>query len=133
MSDPHAENPREWVKFTLSTALAPAVLATVLWWRGVLPGGWYGLVVGGVALLILLLFIHPGWFRGYYRVGMRVSRAGGRLLGRVLLTLVFFGMVVPLGWVLRLAGKDFLRLRRPPAGESCWRPARRGGPLERMF
>lgn len=133
MSHPDSENPREWVKFTLSTVLAPAVLATLLWWRGRLPGAGYATVVGVVALVVLLLLIQPRWFRGYYRSGMKVSRAGGRLLGRVLLTLVFFGLVMPLGWLLRLAGKDFLHLRRPAPTESCWRPARRGGSLERMF
>jgi hypothetical protein len=126
-------NPREWAKFTLSTVLAPAALGTLLWWRGTLSGNWYATVLAAVALVILLLLIQPRWFRGYYRVGMRLSRAGGRLLGRVLLTLVFFGMVLPLGIALRLAGKDFLRLKRPKAGESCWQPARRGGTLDRMF
>jgi hypothetical protein len=121
------------VKFTLSTVLAPAVLATVLWWRGGLPGRGYLVVLCLVALVILLLLIEPRWFRGYYRGGMRLSRAGGRLLGRALLTLVFFGMVVPLGWLLRRAGKDFLDRRRPGVDESCWHPARPGGPLDRMF
>lgn len=133
MTEPLPDQPREWVKFTLSTVLAPAGLGTVLWWRGVLPDAGYVTVLGVVALVILLLLIQPRWFRGYYRVGMRLSRAGGRLIGRVLLTFVFFGLVTPLGWLLKLLGKDLLRLRRPGTHDTCWQPARRGGSLDRMF
>jgi hypothetical protein len=133
MSDPCSEQPREWVKFTLSTVLAPAVLASVLWWRGVLPGTAYATVLGAVALVVLLLLIQPRWFRGYYRVGMRLSRAGGRWLGRGLLTLVFYGLVTPMGWMLRLLGKDPLQLRRPGANDTVWHAARRRGSLDQMF
>lgn len=47
------------------------------------------------------------------------------------MALVFFALVTPLGIVLRLAGKDLLRLRLDPEIPSYW--VRRGAAGERSF
>lgn len=46
----------------------------------------------------------------------------GTVIGTVALAGVFFLVVTPLGLAARLAGRDRLALRRPPAGESLWQP-----------
>ena len=43
----------------------------------------------------------------------------GYAISRVILTLMFYAIVTPLGVILRLTGKDLLRLRRH-AGDSYW-------------
>ena len=41
---------------------------------------------------------------------------------RVLLTLVFALVMLPIGLVLRLVGKDLLDRRLDPAADSYWKP-----------
>jgi len=46
----------------------------------------------------------------------------GTAIGTLALAVVFFLVVTPLGLAARLAGRDRLGLRRPPATASLWRP-----------
>jgi hypothetical protein len=40
----------------------------------------------------------------------------------------FFLVFAPVGWVMRLAGKDFLRLKLSPGADSYWIPRDPPGP-----
>jgi hypothetical protein len=44
----------------------------------------------------------------------------GRPAGRLLLWLLFFGVITPLAVLLRLFGKDILRLKRDVGAASYW-------------
>ena len=128
-----SENPGEWRKFVWSCGAAATLFTALGWWRGrVSPS-----VVGGVALVAMVLacvaWWRPAWFRGFYRGGRTVSHWMGRIVGTVLLTVLFVLVLVPLGLALRIAGKDPLRLRREPGNTSYWREARPPGSFERMF
>jgi hypothetical protein len=46
----------------------------------------------------------------------------GSVIGTLALATVYFLVVTPLGLAARLAGRDRLALRRPPAQASLWRP-----------
>jgi len=49
------------------------------------------------------------------------------------LALFFLFIIIPLGLVLRLMGKDPLRLRRPRQTATYWNQARESNPLDRLF
>ena len=127
------EDPREWQKFT--AVLAGFLALGLLWaWRrrGLDPL----LFRSGLALLALLLtaaLCRPRWFRGLYRLAMTASFRVGMVVGRILLTVFFLLVLTPLGLALRLAGKDLLRLKRPSAVDTYWRPSRPPGPFDRLF
>jgi ABC-type dipeptide/oligopeptide/nickel transport system permease component len=127
------EQPGAWRKFTLTTALAVEVIGVLLWWRQLLPGRVLAGLLVGVALVTLLASVKPRWFRRFYRVGMTASFHVGQFMGQVMLTVLFFLVLTPLGWSLRLAGKDLLRLQRPKAAGSYWQPAKQDGRLDQMF
>ena len=127
------EDPREWQKFTLSSALALAVIGTVLWRRGVLGAGAYLSCLAVLLLVLVGCLVRPGWYRAPYRLGMRFSHFLGHYAGRVMLTAIFLVILAPLGCVLRLCGKDLLRLKRAPATASYWRTSRPPGSLDQMF
>jgi hypothetical protein len=55
-------------------------------------------------------------FVGLIVVGFPV----GWTVSHLLLALVYFGLVTPLGWSLRLLGRDSLRLKAYPAQASFW-------------
>lgn len=93
--------------------------------------------LGGLALALCLaaLFSRP-WTERFSRGWMALAGALGYVNSRILLSLVYYLAVTPLGVILRLAGHDPLRRRTPPAG-SYWIPREvprqsRGG-FERPF
>jgi hypothetical protein len=127
------EDPREWRKATMLSALGLAILTSILCWRRVLP------VTGWAAVLVVLTgvvvsaWLWPHQFRGYYRVSSRVGFGISQFLGQVVLAMFFLLVLTPLGLVLRLAGKDFLRLKRPRNAATYWSAAKESGPLDRLF
>ena len=127
------EDPKEWRKQALLTALGLVVISGVLRWRHVLTNPiWCG-VLAVLGIVAVSAVVQPRWFRGYYRFSMRLGFAISQFVGRVVLLLFFVFIVTPLGWMLRLAGKDALQLKRPRDAETYWQPAKECGPLDRMF
>jgi hypothetical protein len=127
------EDPKEWCKSALMTALGLAILSTVLRWRHVLPlNTWYA-VMGVLSVVALCACLQPCWFRGYYRFSMRLGFAISQFAGRGVLLGLFLLVVTPLGWVLRLAGKDPLQLRRRSDAGTYWHQSKTSSPLERLF
>ena len=55
-----------------------------------------------------------GWMVSLWRVWKHIARCMGEFQGRVLLTVLYALLVVPVGLILRLLA-DPLRRRRPPA------------------
>ena len=127
------EDPREWRKFGLSSAVVLALLVGLFWWRGKVSPATAGPALVCLALVAALAVVRPAWFRGPYRAGMRLSHFMGRVVSPVILGLLFFLVVTPLGLVMRLAGKDLLRLRRNPGSTTYWQPSRGGSDLNKMF
>lgn len=125
------ENPKEWRNFTISLTIVLSIIALLLQRRGWLPGPYGAVVLAGLAV-ITLSAARPRWFRGVYRGGMTVGFYIGQVVGTVLLTLMFLFLVTPLGWLLRLLGKDLLQLKRP-ARDTFWHTAKTNDHLDRMF
>jgi hypothetical protein len=117
--------------FGLSVGLVLAVIAAIVWWRG----GRAAMLVGGVALgLIGAALVAPPLLRVPNRLWWALAQFLGRVNTRVVLTLLFFLVVTPVGLVMRLFGHDALRPRTP---DSTWSPyvVRRRDPrhFERLF
>jgi hypothetical protein len=64
---------------------------------------------------------------------MTVSFNIGQVIGKVLLTLLFFLLVTPMGLLLRLLGKDLLRLKKTPDQATYWHRAKSSREFDRMF
>ena len=127
------EEPREWLKFTAVIALAAGIIGVLLYWRRAISQevltGWIGLL----ALVLLLCWVRPRWFRSFYRSGMTLNFLMGQFMGRVILTLFFLFIVTPLGLFLRLLGKDLLKLKRNPAATTYWQPAKTSNQFDQQF
>ena len=133
MSPKLKEDPREWCKFTLVMAGVLGAVGYAAFRRQWLPRT--GLVVVLTVLFgaFLLCCWRPRWFRGFYRRGMTVSFHIGQFLGRVLLVLFFLLAVTPLGLILRLAGKDLLKMKKDPDVTTYWHPAKSNRDFDRLF
>jgi hypothetical protein len=96
--------------------------------------------VGGGLLLVALGALFPRALVLPHRLWMAFAERLARIVTPVVLGLVYFLLVTPIGLLRRLGGADPLARRRsaaPGAGASFWRPypARIGDPkhFERMF
>ena len=127
------ENPGEWRKVTLLGLIGPSVLAGILRWRGAISWKFLAVTLALFALIALCACVRPRWFRGYYRFATRLGFYTVQIFGKLVLTAVFCFVLTPLGWIMRLAGKDLLQLKTPPDQPTFWHPAKQDGSLDRMY
>ena len=108
-------------RFGLAVGGVFAVLGGLLAWKsGWSPGPWTVgfLVAGGVLMLFGLMA--PRLLGGPYRVWMAFALALGVVMSRVLLTLFFFLVLTPVGWVRRTFGDSPVRTEPDPSAETYW-------------
>jgi hypothetical protein len=127
------EDPKEWRKAAWMSALGLALLSSLLRWRRRLPVPAWEMVLCLLAVLAVAAALRPRWFRGYYRFSARLGFALSQMAGYAVLALLFFLVVTPLGLVLRMLGKDPLRLRRPARAATYWTEVRQKSSLEQLF
>ena len=94
------------------------ILGAILLWREKALWPWFG--GAGIALFLGGL-IFPAQLKPLQRAWMTLAVIMGWFMTRVILTLLFFLVVTPIGIVARIAGKRFLGT--PPAAgrKSYWR------------
>jgi len=128
----YQEDPRAWRKSALLTVLGVAIISSLLRWRHVLPNPAWLALLAPLGLVAIGVVLQPRWFRGWYRLSLWLGFHSSQFIGRCVLAVFFILIVTPLGFGLRLSGKDFLRLKRQRK-DSYWHPARNWGPLDRLF
>jgi hypothetical protein len=96
--------------FGLSVGLVLCAIAAALWWRGRI--GRAEIVAGVGAFLVVSGLVYPPLLKYPSAAWWRVSRTLGYVNARVLLTILFSIVLVPLSLVWRLTGKDPLARRR---------------------
>lgn len=94
-----------------------AVVATLPLWEGGALRNW-ALIVAGLFLAASLGA--PRLLAPLNRLWMKAGRLLGRITSPIALGIVFFGAVMPTGLLMRLFGKDPLRLRADPQARSYW-------------
>ena len=106
--------------------LWPAVI------RGAGPRSW-ALVVG--VLLLAPALLAPRILMPVYRIWMTVGEALGWINTRILLGVVFYGLITPMGLIRRLRREDPMRRRHDPAAQSYRvpKPPRPGAHMNRQF
>lgn len=90
--------------------------ATLGWWKFGPKAAGVGVILGALtaaAPRTLGLYVYKAW--------MGVAYVIGSLLSPILLGVLFYGVVTPIGLLLRLSGRDALRLKRPDV-DSYWTP-----------
>ena len=87
---------------------------------------WWSFVVGGTFLLLALLF--PQTLSLLNQLWLKVGRLLQRVMTTVVTGLLFYTSVTPMGLLLRLNGRDLLRLCRDANARSYWIERRPPGP-----
>jgi len=104
--------------FGVSVGVVLLVIAAILWWRGRVPRAE---VVGAIGCLLLVAgLVAPRVLKYPSAAWWKFSRALGYVNARVLLTILFAIVLVPLSLVWRLTGTDPLARKRQRF--TGWRP-----------
>jgi hypothetical protein len=106
-----------------------ASLGALFTWRHRLAG--WPLISLGVLFLLASIF-GPPLLRFVHRPWMMLARFLGTITSSILLTLVFFLIVTPLGLLQRLFGKSALEFGFHQDRSSYWK-ARVGGPASEEY
>lgn len=110
---------RDLRKFGLMVGGVFAVLGLLFLWRHKV---FYPYFLWPGVVLVLFGAILPRALKWIYIAWMSVAFVLGFVMAHVILTLLFFLVITPIGLVARLVGKDFLSLKLDRAAKSYWIP-----------
>ena len=85
--------------------------------------------VGLAALFLGVALLRPSLLHTFNRWWTRLGLLMGRVVNPIVMAILFFVVFTPVGFLLRLLGKDPLRLKPDAAAESYWIPRTPQRPL----
>ncbi len=102
-----------------------AVLGLLGLWRGwrLTPG-----FFGAMGLVAAVTFIAPSLLTPFNRWWMALAALLHRVVSPVVLGLMFFAILTPVAFLMRLAGRDEMKRRWEPEARSYWVPRDPPGP-----
>jgi hypothetical protein len=103
--------------FGLVMAAALALLTSLNAWHSGRLWPWTG---GLAALLLAAALLRPAALHPLNLIWLKFGLLLHRVVNPVVMALLFFGTVLPTGLVMRMMGKDPLRLKRQPGADSYW-------------
>jgi hypothetical protein len=92
----------------------------------------------GIALVFLAVSLAaPAWLAPLNRLWLKFGELLHRITSPIILGVMFFGVITPVGFFMRLAGKDLLRMKFDREAPSYWIRREPPGPdktsLKRQF
>lgn len=106
-------------KFGITVAIILGVLGGLFLWRG---RDYYSYFLMLSAVFLLLGLVVPVLLKPIHKVWMTLAVLLGGLMTRVILSVLFYVVVTPIGLFARLFGKNFLDLKFDRNADSYWIP-----------
>ncbi len=117
---------------TIGALLAVASLLPLLHHRS--PHLWLLIVA---AVLVVLGIAVPAALTGVNRAWFKLGLALNTIVSPIVMGLLFYGAVVPVGWILRKQNEDILALKAEPDATTYWTtrtpPSPSSGTLGKQF
>lgn len=79
---------------------------------------WWSLIISGVVLVVTVAA--PALLTLPNRLWLRLGLLLNRVISPVVLAFMFYVVVTPMGLLMRMFAKDFMRLRHDASAESYW-------------
>lgn len=111
--------------FGLTFAAVALILAGISLWRG---RDWWIYALAASAAFTALALIAPKLLAPFNWAWMKLGLLLHHVVNPLVMGLLFFGVITPMALVVRLMGKDLLRLRFDPQAKSYWIPREPPGP-----
>ncbi len=115
--------------FGWTIAAAFALLGAISLWRGLQRGAWE---LGVAVAFLVLAGFAPGMLAPLNRAWAWIGRVLNSVLSPVLVMVLFYGVITPVGLAMRALGKNPLHLRRDPHSSSYWIDCRDGSKTSDM-
>ncbi len=117
-------SPKKVREFGLLVGGVFLALGALLAWRGRANAPVF-FAIGG--FLVLFGLAQPAVLRPVYRLWMTFAIVMGWIMSRVLVSVLFFAVLTPIGLWLRLSDKNLLDLKFKDGRESYWKLRNDGG------
>jgi hypothetical protein len=111
--------------FGLVMAAALAAVTLLNGWHAGRLWPWTG---GMAALLLAAALLRPSVLHPLNLIWLKFGLLLHKVVNPVVMALLFYGTVWPTGLVMRMMGKDLLRLKREPDADSYWIERQPRGP-----
>ena len=79
------------------------------------------------ALFLAAAWLNPPLLNPFNRLWMKLGLVLHRIVNPIVMGLLFYGTIWPTGLIMRMRGRDLLRLKQAPGADSYW-IARTPGP-----
>jgi len=103
-----------------------AWIGAITWW-----------LIGPAVLFLTIGLLAPAWLDQVRTVWMKLAAVLGYVNSRILLTVLFIGLILPTALVLRVLGKQPIQLKFRDGAVSYWRRRKpeefAAGRMERQF
>jgi len=119
---------KELRKFGLTIGIVLLIIGCLLWWKGKDIKIYF---LGAAGLFVFLGLIVPQSLRPVEFIWMKFARGLGFVMNYVILTIAFYLVFTPVGLLMRLTGKDSLKLRFDKQAKSYWIKTEADGPNSR--
>jgi hypothetical protein len=103
--------------FGVVFAVVFAIIALWPMFSGATPRLWAAAIAG---VLLAAAFLAPTLLSPLNRAWFHVGLGLHRVINPIVMAIIYYGTVVPVGLILRARGKDILRLKRDPNAKSYW-------------
>ena len=112
-------NTKSLRKFGLSVGAVFCILALWMFLKNHFPLALSILGIVGVLLMVMALTI-PKALKEIYKVWMGMAFAIGWVVSRIILAILFFLVVTPIGFIAQLFGKEFMDIRKNKRRNTYW-------------
>lgn len=108
---------KELRKFALTISIALGVFGGLIFWRK----GQAGLILLAIGAVIFLVgLVWPKSLALLYKGWMALALGLGFVMSHIILAVVYYIVLTPIGFFMRILGKDPLALRFDPKTDSFW-------------
>jgi hypothetical protein len=119
-------------KFGISVGLVLSIVAIWMMYKDNIPSLRTYLGIIGV-LLIIAGVTYPLALKHIYKLWMGLAFAMGWVVSRILLLILFYLFVVPIGLISRLVGKEFMDINMNKVKETYWVRKNKKTNYEKMY
>lgn len=85
--------------------------------KGLEPRTWS---LGLAILFLLIALIKPEILKGFYVLWVRMGEIMGRIMSKVIMLILYFGVFTPISLILKFLGKDLLHKKIDKQASSYW-------------
>lgn len=106
-------------KFGLTMAIALGIIGAVIFFKGSHSerAYWLWLIAG---LFLVIGFLMPAVLRPIHKVWMGLAFVMGWFMSRLILTILYYLVITPISFIVKLSAKDLLQLKIDKNAPSYW-------------